>query len=86
MKNGQEYVNLTAYGLTFFPEKVYVDSTGLFPDNKQFDDQITQSLKEAADVLFEEFKGPFGEIFSAIGKNLANKVYTKIPINQIFLD
>lgn len=86
MKNGQKHLKLTSYSLLFNPEKVAMEYTGLFPDNKQLSDQITRTLSGNTDLLFEEFKGPFSEIFSSIYLNMMNNVYSKIPLNQIYFE
>lgn len=86
MKKGQKHIKITSYNLKLTPDKVEMDFSGLFPDNKQFADQITRTLRENTDILFEEFKGPFSKVFASIQTDLSNRVYSKIPMNNVFLE
>lgn len=86
LKKNKKHLKITEYNLHFNPEKVYMDFTGLFPNNDDFSKQIENTLRENQDVIFQEVKEPFAEVFSSIQMNLNNKVYDKIPMDQIYLE
>lgn len=79
-------MKIIEYNLQFNPEEVYMNFTGLFPNNENFSKQIENTLMENKDIIFQELKGPFAEVFSSIQMNLNNQVYTKIPLNEIYLE
>lgn len=86
LKKNKKYMKLIEYKLSFNPEKVYMDITGLFPNNEEFSKQLANTFSENTDIIFQELKGPFAEVFSSIQMTMFNKVYAKFPINEIYLE
>lgn len=86
MKNGKKYLRITQYDLKINPEKVSMSFSGLFPDNKVLSEQITKTLEENEELLFQEIKGPFSEAFSSIQKELSNRFYSRVPMDEVFLN
>lgn len=74
------------YNVSFNPGKVDLTIKDFFPNNKEFSKQFTTALMGSKDLIFQELKEPFAQAFSTIEKDLSNRVYSKIPMKEIFLE
>ena len=46
---------------------------------------MNKLLNENSDLFVKELKGPFAETFGILFKNIANGIFSHVPLNKIFL-
>ncbi|XP_018570248.1 protein takeout-like [Anoplophora glabripennis] len=83
---GKTYLKITNYTIHLRPEKLHFDLTNIFPANEQIAAEILKTMNENSLIIFNDIKGGFEQIFSEIHWAMANKLFSKEPINEIFLD
>lgn len=84
--DGEIYINITDYKISFKPKKVLFKFENLFNGDKTLGDTMNrfmnQNWKAVFDGLVPEYEKFFGEKF----KSIANNVFGNIPMKEIFLD
>lgn len=58
----------------------------LFNGDKKLGDEINKVLNENWESLFNDVKAGYDESFALIFKDLANRVFNRVPFNEIFID
>lgn len=86
LKNGKKHLRILEYNINLAPEKVEMDFSGRFSDNEQLSQQISKTLKENQKMLYAELQSSYAQAFASIHQQLHNRVYSKIPLNEIYLD
>ncbi|KAF5281665.1 hypothetical protein FQR65_LT14595 [Abscondita terminalis] len=84
-KNDQQYFTIKSFEVVLRPEKVHYEFENLFNGNKALSDQIHGVLNENWKEVFDDVKQGYEELIATVGKSLANQVFSKIPVNKIFL-
>lgn len=85
-KKGKTYMRLVDYKVSIVPEKMTFRFDNLFNGDKRLGDEINKVLNENWDSIFNDVKAGYDESFGLIFKDLANRVFTRVPFNEIFLD
>ncbi|CAH0548737.1 unnamed protein product [Brassicogethes aeneus] len=85
-KNGKKYMKFDKIKMNMKPGKVYFNFENLFPGNAQMSATLDKTVNENSEVVFNDVKSAFEEVFSQIWNNLANSVLSKVPIDEIFLN
>ncbi|KAK1130646.1 hypothetical protein K0M31_018763 [Melipona bicolor] len=83
-KNGETYLKIKKYSVTFDPEKVKLNFDNLFDGDKAIATQLNTFMNENADLLFKELQAPYEETFSQVFTKLSNEVFSRVPMNKIF--
>lgn len=83
-KNGEIYLRIKKYSVTFNPEKVKLNFDNLFDGDKAIATQLNTFMNENADLLFKELQAPYEETFSQVFTKLSNEVFSRVPMNKIF--
>ncbi|KAF3427238.1 hypothetical protein E2986_02260 [Frieseomelitta varia] len=83
-KNGETYLKIKKYSVTFRPDKVKLNFDNLFNGDKVIGTQLNTFMNENADLLFKELQGPYEETFSQVFTKLSNEVFSRVPMNKIF--
>lgn len=47
-------------------------------------EQMNKFINENSDLLFQELQGPYEESFGAVFANIANKIFSRVPMDKIF--
>lgn len=84
-KKGKKYWNIKEYGLKIRPEKVYFRFDNLFGGDERLGKQMNSFMNENSNEIFAEMRGPFEESFGLIFQSIANRVFMRVPINEIFI-
>lgn len=84
-KDGKNYVRITKFDVKLDPKEV-----NFFYDNLGVDEtigkEVQKVLNENSKLIFTDIKGDYEESYGQIFKEISNKIFTKVPINEIFLD
>ena len=84
--DGETYINITDYKISFKPKKVSFSFENLFNGDKNLGETMNrfmnQNWKPVFNGLVPEFEKFFGEKF----KSIVNNVFGNVPMKQIFLD
>ncbi|KAK9300029.1 hypothetical protein QLX08_007146 [Tetragonisca angustula] len=83
-KNGETYLKIKKYSVTFSPDKVKLNFDNLFDGDKVIGTQLNTFMNENADLLFKELQGPYEETFSQVFTKLSNEVFSRVPMDKIF--
>ncbi|KAJ8917336.1 hypothetical protein NQ315_002358, partial [Exocentrus adspersus] len=83
---GKTYLKLTNYTMDIKLDKITMDFENIFPGNAQISAEILKTLNDNSDAVFKDIKSGFEQVFSSIHLTMANKVFSKVPLNEIFLD
>ncbi|XP_044763580.1 protein takeout-like [Coccinella septempunctata] len=84
-KNGKNYLRVLTWKLQNKPKAVHYDFENLVPGNEQLSKTILKTLNDNAIEIFAELGSTFEEAYGEVHKSVANKVFEKIPENDIFL-
>ncbi|KAJ8958529.1 hypothetical protein NQ318_002324 [Aromia moschata] len=86
VKNDKTYIKLTNYTMNMKPEKISFYFGNIFPEDERISAEVLKTLNENSLDIFNEVKPGFERAISFIYMNVANKVFSKIPIDDIFLE
>ncbi|XP_026478360.1 protein takeout-like [Ctenocephalides felis] len=83
-KNNKQYYTIENVELKFQPKRMYLTFNN--PDqDRLLEDQTNRFLNENWKDLFEELKPSFQDSFSALFKEIAARVFDRVPIKDMFL-
>lgn len=68
-----------------YPEKVTYNFENLFNGDKALGDAMNKVLNDNNMVIFEDVKQGYEASFDIIFKDLVNKIFARIPLNEIFV-
>lgn len=83
-QDGVKYMKLKDYKVSFDPKRVYINFENLFND-KLLSETMNRFLNENWEIAFNELKIGYSKSFGKIFKEISNRIFTKVPFNQIFL-
>lgn len=84
-ENGELFMKIKLYKIKLVPEKVHFYFQNLFNGDKLLADTMNNFLNENSQLVFSELRGSFEESLSYIFKDITNKLFTKVPMDKIFL-
>ncbi|XP_043289153.1 uncharacterized protein [Venturia canescens] len=84
-KDGETYLRVLKYDCKFTPSKVLLDFTNLFNGDPVLSAQMNKFLNENSDLVFKETQKEYEETFSLIFAKIANDIFSRVPMNKIFL-
>lgn len=83
-QDGVKYMKLKDYKVSFDPKRVYIHFENLFND-KVLSETMNRFLNENWEIAFNELKTGYSKSFGKIFKEISNRIFTKVPFDQIFL-
>lgn len=83
-KNGKIYMKLKDYKVKFITNSVSFYFANLFNGNKALGEQMNRFMNENSEIVFQELKGSYEKSFGYIFKDITNKIFTKVPFDDIF--
>lgn len=85
VKDGKTYMHIKDYKVKFMPKRVSLYFTNLFNGDKRLGDQMNKFLNENSDLVFNELKESYEKSLSSVFQDVTNKIFDKVPMDQIFL-
>lgn len=70
--------------MKFFPERVYFQYDNLFNGDETLGPNMNKFMNDNWKEIFNEMKGPFEESFGLIFLDITNRVFSRVPIDEIF--
>lgn len=83
-KKGQVYMKIRQYDIKLIPKKISFHFSNLFNGDKALGEQMNKFLNENSDIVFNELKPSYEQSFSLLFKDITNKIFTKVPMDQVF--
>lgn len=85
-KNGNDYLHITDYTVTLRPEKVIFKFDNLFDGDERLGKEINNVLNDNNKEVFGDVREGYEKSFGLIFKDLANRVFSRVPLKDIFLE
>ncbi|CAG9815031.1 unnamed protein product [Phaedon cochleariae] len=85
-KKGKTYWKITDYTVTLRPDKVTFKFDNLFNGDQRLGDEINKVLNDNWSELFTDVRGGYEESFGLIFQGLADRVFSRVALKDIFLD
>lgn len=83
-KKGKKYWRLNDYKLTLEPELVTMYFGNLFNGDRLLGESTNTFINEQWRDIFGELRPGYEETFGIIFKDIANRIFTRVPFNDIF--
>lgn len=83
-KNGETYLRIKKYVVTFNPSRVSLRFENLFDGDNILGEQMNRFINENSDVLFKELQAPYEETFGLVFTKISNDIFSRVPFNKIF--
>lgn len=85
-KKGKRYIKIVDYKVSIVPERMTFKFDNLFNGDQRLGDEINKVVNENWDAIFKDVKASYDETFGLIFKDLSNRVFSRVPFNEIFLE
>ncbi|KAJ8930582.1 hypothetical protein NQ314_016594 [Rhamnusium bicolor] len=85
-KKGKTYWNYKDYTVTLRPEKVIFKFDNLFDGDEKLGAEINKVLNDNWDEVFTDVRDGYEKSFGLIFHGLANRVFTRVALKDIFLE
>nr|CAH7712250.1 unnamed protein product [Callosobruchus chinensis] len=85
IKKGKVFWTFKDYTITLTPEKMTYKFDNLFDGDKALGDNINQVLNENWSDVFSDVREGYEKGIGAIFHNLANRVFSIVPLEEIYL-
>ncbi|KAK9504722.1 hypothetical protein O3M35_010989 [Rhynocoris fuscipes] len=82
-KNGKQYYELSAFDFDFDADNVHIQFDNLFNGDKALGDNMNAFLNENWREILQELKPAISRAFGAAFREVGNRVFSKVPINDI---
>jgi len=86
VKDKQEYFNVTDLQIDIIPRRVYYQFENLFNGDKALGDNMNKFLNENWNEVFSGIKDAIKRAFGAAFKEVATRIFSKIPMTEFELD
>lgn len=83
-KNGQVYIHFKEYNIKLVPARVHLHFENLFNGDRLLGNQMNRFMNDNWELIFNELKGGYEETLSYVFKEVTNKLFSKVPMDQIF--
>lgn len=84
-KDGKKYMHVTEYKLIMNPEKVEYYFENIMPGNEQLSNELLKTINENSLSIFNDIKPGFQQVYSVIFKDIVNKIFDKVPMDEVFM-
>ncbi|KAJ8985208.1 hypothetical protein NQ317_018237, partial [Molorchus minor] len=85
-KKGKTYWSVKEYTVTLRPEQVIFKFDNLFDGDKRLGQEINKVLNDNWDDVFTDVREGYEKSFGLIFHSLADRVFSRVAIKDIFLD
>lgn len=85
-KKGKTYWAFKEYTITLRPEKVIFKFDNLFDGDQRLGDEILKVLNDNWSEVFADVRPGYEKGIGMIFFGLANRVFTRVPLDEIFLE
>lgn len=85
-EDGETYVNITNYRIKFKPKYVTFDFENLFNGDKVLGDTMNQFMNQNWKAVFNGLIPEYAKFFGSKFISVANNVFQKVPLKNIFLE
>ncbi|KAK9892733.1 hypothetical protein WA026_021924 [Henosepilachna vigintioctopunctata] len=85
-KKKKDFLNIKEYTVTLRPEKVIFHFDNLFNGDKRLGDEINRVMNENQEEVFADVRSGYERSFGLIFQDLANRVFSRVVIKDLFLD
>jgi hypothetical protein len=85
-RKGRTFLKFVNYTVTLRPDKVQFHFANLFNGDDRLGDEINRVMNDNWDVVFTDVREGYEKSFGLIFKDLANRVFTRVPLKDIFLE
>ncbi|KAK3916066.1 Protein takeout [Frankliniella fusca] len=85
-RKGKTYWKISDYGLDIAPKEMRCHFHELLKGNKQVSEQVNGFLNSDWKLFYKQIQGPAQDAFRAMFKQMAARVFDRIPINEIYQD
>lgn len=79
-------MRLVDYKLTTEPKRVYFHFDNLFNGDPVLAPTTLNFFNEHWKDIYDEIKPQYEESFGIVFKEISNRIFTKVPFNEIFLE
>ncbi|EFA05095.1 Protein takeout-like Protein [Tribolium castaneum] len=85
-RKGRTFLKWVDYKVTLRPEIVKFHFANLFNGDDRLGNEINRVINENWDAVFTDVRDGYEKSFGLIFKDLANRVFTRVPLKDIFLE
>lgn len=87
-RDGNQYLSISSnkFKLTFDTTRLYLNLADLFNGNRALSDNMNVFLNENWQIILNELKPAVREALSQILIDIINKVFAKLPFNEMFIE
>lgn len=85
-KKGKRHIKLTEYKIDMNPKNVVYHFDDVLPENARISSAITNTVNENPLEIFGDVKPSFEKVWAELHLAMANQVFAKIPVDEIFLE
>lgn len=85
-RKGKTYWDFKEYKVTLRPEKVIFKFDNLFDGDERLGTEINKVLNDNWDEVFTDVREGYEKSFGIIFHGLAKRVFSRVPIKDIFLE
>ncbi|KAE8747576.1 hypothetical protein FOCC_FOCC005736 [Frankliniella occidentalis] len=87
VKRGSEtFFNVTTFAFTLETKKLSLNFENLFNGNKELGSTMNHFLNENSAEVLKELKPAISDGFGEVFKQIANRVFSKVPLDKIYPD
>lgn len=79
-------MRIVDYKVSIVPKKMTFKFDNLFNGDQRLGDEINKVLNENWESLYNDVKPGYDESFALVFKDLANRVFNRVPFNEIFVE
>ncbi|XP_063912606.1 circadian clock-controlled protein daywake-like [Zophobas morio] len=83
-KNGNTYLHFDNPAMNVTVGDIHFQVDNLFNGDKALGDKMNEFLNENAKEIFEEVKEDYMKLMSDIGLNIMNRIFLKVPVEEVF--
>ncbi|KAF5285469.1 hypothetical protein FQA39_LY16643 [Lamprigera yunnana] len=85
-KRGKEHIHLSEYKISMQPETIHYNFANLFEENHRLSEQVHRTINNNSFSIFEEVKPTTEETYGFIFKEISNRIFNRIPLEDIVSD
>ncbi|RZB40295.1 uncharacterized protein BDFB_013164 [Asbolus verrucosus] len=85
-RKGKTYMKFVNYTVTLRPEIVRFHFANLFNGDDRLGDEINKVINDNWSEVFTDVRDGYERSFGLIFQDLANRVFTRVPLKDIYLD
>jgi Haemolymph juvenile hormone binding protein (JHBP) len=84
--DGETYINITDYKITFKPKRVTFKFENLFNGDKILGEEMNKFMNQQWKAVFNGLVPEYSRFFGQKFQSIANNVFGNIPMKEIFLE